>query len=109
MAGQGASTRRLHAAPVMRRLIPLALAALLAACATASEPKIEVREVKVAVPVRCDPQPRPQKPVLPDHTTAPDIFDGVKRLLVRDKLHTAYEGELEAALSGCTGDPPPAP
>lgn len=81
-----------------------ALAALLTACATTPEPKIEVREVRVAVPIRCDPQPRPQKPTLPDHTTAPDIFEGVKRLLVRDKLRAAYEGELEAALSGCTGD-----
>lgn len=87
----------------MRRLTPFALAALLTACSTTPEPKIEVREVKVAVPVKCDPQPRPQKPTLPDHTTAPDIFEGVKLLLVRDKLHTAYEGELEAALSGCMG------
>ena len=89
----------------MMRLSILALALALTACATTPEPKIEVREVKVAVPVKCDPQPRPQRPVLPDHTTAPDIFEGVKRLLVRDKLRAAYEGELEAALSGCTGGP----
>ena len=89
----------------MMRLAILVVAALtLTACAATPEPKIEVREVKVAVPVKCDPQPRPVKPALPDPTTAPDIFEGVKRLLVRDKLRAAYEGELEAALSGCIGD-----
>ncbi len=93
----------------MRRLTPIIIATLwpmltAGSCATTSEPRVEVREVRVAIPVRCDPQPRPQKPVLPDHTTAPDIFEGVKRLLVRDKLRAAYEGELEAALAGCTGD-----
>lgn len=88
----------------MRIATEFLLALTLAACATTPEPRIEVREVKVAVPVKCDPQPRPQKPALPDHTTAPDVFAGVKRLLARDKLHTAYEGELEAALRGCTGD-----
>lgn len=88
---------------------PLILAALLAltACATKAEPPVRTVEVKVAVPVRCDQNPKPQKPTLPEYASAPDVFEGVKALLARDKLHTAYEGELEAALAGCTGHPVP--
>jgi hypothetical protein len=85
----------------------------LAACATAPEPKIEVREVKVAVPVRCDPQPRPVKPDFPDTDEAikgaPDIFVEAQLYKAGRKLRIPYERELEAALSGCTGDPPPTP
>lgn len=95
----------------MRRLIPLALAAFLTACAH-SEPKIEVREVKIAVPVKCTPEndPRATKPVFPDSdealAAAPNIFIAAQLAKAGRKLRIAYEGELEAALSGCTGDPP---
>ena len=97
----------------MLRNSVIALAALLTACATTSEPRIEVREVKVAVPVKCDPQPRPVKRALPDTDAAlkaahdarnPDL--GVQLLLAGRRLRNGYIGELEAALSGCTGDPP---
>lgn len=83
--------------------VGVVLSLLLTACGHTPEPRIEIREVRVVVPVPCDPDPRPAKPVLPDHTSAPDIFEGVKRLLARDRLREAYEGELEAALSGCAG------
>ncbi len=86
----------------MKRLVPILLL-ILTACGHTPEPIIEVREVKVLVPVPCDPDPYPAKPDLPDHTTAPDIFEGVKRLLARDTLREAYEGELEAALGACAG------
>jgi len=76
----------------------------LTACATTPEPRVVTKTVNVAIPVKCTPEPRPQKPSLPDYHSAPDIFEGVKRLIIRDKLHTAYEGELEAALSGCEGN-----
>jgi len=82
----------------------IAMSVTMSACATAPEPRIVTKTVDIAVPVRCDPQPRPQKPDLPDYHSAPDIFEGVKALIARDKLHTAYEGELEAALAGCMGE-----
>jgi hypothetical protein len=84
--------------------IAIAMSVSMSACATTPEPRVVTKTVNVAIPVKCDPQPRPQKPTLPDYDSAPDIFEGVKRLIARDKLHTAYEGELEAALSGCTGN-----
>jgi hypothetical protein len=88
-------------------VVSTGIALFLTACATTPEPRVVTKTVNVAIPMKCDPQPRPQKPTLPDYRSAPDIFEGVKRLIVRDKLHTAYEGELEAALSGCEGEAAP--
>jgi hypothetical protein len=88
------------------RIIAGLAALTLTACAT-PEPRIVTKTVNVAIPVRCTPDPAPQKPTLPDYHSAPDIFEGVKALIASDKLHTAYEGELEAALSGCEGEAAP--
>ena len=90
----------------MRRLIPVALVTLaLSACTTtAPEPRIEVREVKVVVPIPCNPDPRPKKPALPDTDAAlavvPTVFAAVKLFKAGRALRDAYIGELEAALGG---------
>lgn len=70
---------------------PIAFLALLAGCATAPEPRIEVREVRIPVPVAC--------------AAAPDVFEGVKLLKAGRLLRQARERELEAALAGCAGLP----
>jgi hypothetical protein len=54
----------------MRYLAPLAFV-LLAACGTAPlEPKVEVREVRVPVPVACVPKSFPAAPQFPDSRAA---------------------------------------
>lgn len=75
-----------------------------AACATTSEPRIVVKEVRVPVPVKCAADPGPA-PDLPDTSEAlrqaPDLFEQVKLLLAGRKLRDARIGELEAANQGC--------
>lgn len=70
-------------------------------CATPG-PKV----VDVPVAVRCDPKLKP-KPVYPDTDEAlqqaPDIFAATQLYVAGRLLRIAREGELEAALTGCTG------
>lgn len=80
----------------------------LAGCATAPELRIEVREVRIPVPVACAADPGPA-PAYPDTAealaAAPDVFEGVKLLKAGRLLRQARERELEAALAGCAGLP----
>ena len=79
----------------------------LAACATAPEPQIVTKLVDVPVAVKCVPDPAPAKPDFVDADgaihAAPDIRTLSKLYAVGRLQHYAYEGELEAALKGCTG------
>jgi hypothetical protein len=89
----------------MLRLAALAVIPLiLTACATASEPRIEVREVRVPVAVKCatDPGPRPEYPDTDAALAAvKDVFEASKLVMAGRALRIGREAELEAAVSGC--------
>lgn len=76
----------------------------LAACATPSEPRIVVKEVKIAVPVACSADPGPD-PNYPDTDaalrSAPNLYERTKLLLAGRLLRMGREVELKAANSGC--------
>jgi hypothetical protein len=76
----------------------------LAACATPPAPRIEYREVKVAVPVPCasDPGPDPAFSDTPEALrAAADLFEQVKLLLAGRAQRDGRIMELKAASSGC--------
>lgn len=77
---------------------------LLTAGMCASTPQIEVREVKVPVPVPCAADPGPD-PVYADTDEAlrqaPDLFARVQLLVAGRLQRMAREGELKAANAGC--------
>lgn len=82
-------------------LVPVLLA--LSACAHKPvEPAVKIIEVRVPVPVPCDPA-RPAKPERTPRAVLASLplSEAVRRLLVETDLSTAYERELEAALDGC--------
>ncbi len=93
----------------------LALALLLAACTTTQrEPRIEVREVKVPIPVPCVVEPKLEEPKYPDTDEAlkaaaadRNLFKATQLLLAGRKLRIAFIGEQKAALKGCIGEPTP--
>lgn len=86
----------------MRLLILPALFAL-AACATAKEPGIEIREVEVPVPVACvEAEQIPAEPGAVKH-----LLTGVARADLSIVAESAlelrkYAGELRALLVACT-------
>jgi len=77
---------------------------LLAGCATAPEPRIITREVKVPVAVACAADPGPA-PAYADSDAAllqaPDLFARVRLLMAGRAQRIAREIELLAANSGC--------
>lgn len=81
-----------------------ALSVALCACATRA-PRIEYREVKVAVPVKCAVN-LPEDPAYPDTDqalkSAPDIAEKVRLLLAGRFLRIGREVELKAAVKGCS-------
>ncbi len=82
----------------------VATCSLLAACATASEPRVITKEVSVPVMVKCaaDPGPRPAYVDTPDALkSAADLFEKVKLLLAGRSQRMGREAELEAANAGC--------
>ena len=92
----------------MLRLAALAVIPLiLTACATASEPRIEVREVRVPVAIKCatDPGPRPEYPDTDAALAAvsgPDAIFRLARLYRAGRgLRIAREAVLEASVAGC--------
>jgi len=88
----------------MRLLIATASALTLTACATASEPRIEVREVRVPVAVKCatDPGPRPEYPDTDAALAAVrDVFEAAKLVMAGRALRIGREAELEASVAGC--------
>lgn len=88
-----------------RAAIIIALA--LAGCATAPQPLVVTKTVTVPVAVKCAPDPAPSAPAFVDTDAAikaaPDMFARAKLYVVGRLQHLAYEGELAAALKGCTG------
>lgn len=78
----------------------------LAGCATAPEPRIEIRTVEVPVAVRCAVTV-PAEPAYGDDKASIDAADGIfaklKLLLAGRELREAYKNEVKAALIGCTG------
>lgn len=95
----------------MIRFPVLAAVLALAACATPSppEPIVRVVEVKVPVPVYCDPQtgPEPAYADRPEAVADADIFDAVKAVLAGREQRMARDQVKTAALDGCR--PPPNP
>ncbi len=92
---------------MMSRVAPaLAVACMLAGCATPHrpEPALQVQRVEVPVPVPCV-EVRPRRPATPVESLRPDaaLGDMVKALLAERRLRAAYERELEAALTACSG------
>jgi hypothetical protein len=85
----------------------LALPLLLAACATTPpEPRVQIREVQVPVPVRCTPKlaARPDYPDTDDELRAAPSADARYHAMATARpLHYAWEAELEGALKGCSG------
>lgn len=75
----------------------------IAACATPPEPVIDVRTVRVAVPVPCR-EPVPPRPDMPlDSYSAAAGLDGfVAAALAEREVREGWEGELLTALRACT-------
>lgn len=66
------------------------------------QPRVEIREVKVPVPVPCKII-EPEKPVMPFQESDPDenIFVKMKKALAEIELRQGYEVKLEAAIKEC--------
>lgn len=87
---------------MIRAFGALALACLLSACATAGEPRVEVRTVKVPVAVACAVKP-PERPTFAADglDLSADIFAKVRALLTEREQRKAYEADQQAALKAC--------
>ncbi len=81
----------------------LAASVIQAGCATAPEPKIELRTVNVAVPVPCR-EPVPDKPDYPMDSLKPgtSLNQFVSAALAERLVREGYELQLETALRACT-------
>lgn len=79
--------------------------ASLAACATAPEPRIVTKEVRVPVPVACASKPGPD-PAFSDTNealrAAGDLFEQVRLLLAGRAQRDARLTELKASVAGCS-------
>lgn len=83
-------------------LLSVALAAgLLTACGT-SPPRIEIQQVKVAVPLPCQ-EPEPARPVMPiEHLAGDaDVDSYVQAAAAEIARREGYEGRLVTALRNC--------
>ena len=85
------------------KLAALAAAVIQVGCATAPEPKIDVRTVKVAVPVPCR-EPVPAKPSFPMDGLRPgtSLNQFVSAALAERLVRDGWESQLETALRTCT-------
>ncbi|PIG09927.1 hypothetical protein [Comamonas sp. 26] len=90
----------------MRRLsllsAALAAAILLAGCGATPPARVEIQQVKVAVPVPCD-EPEPERPSMPtEHLPAgADVDMYVQASGAELERREGYETELQAALANC--------
>lgn len=90
----------------MRRLpllsAALAAAVLLAGCGTAPPARIEIQQVKVAVPVPCD-EPEPERPNMPTEHLAgdADVDSYVQAAAAELERREGYEIALRVALQNC--------
>ena len=80
-------------------LIPL-IALLLAGCA--AQPVVQVRQVKVPVPVACQ-EPIPERPVMPTEALqAPVTLDAFSQAAMAEiERREGYEQQLLAGLRAC--------
>ncbi len=88
----------------MKRLAVIIAGLSVAACQTTAEPRIEVREVRVPVAVKCatDPGPRPEYPDTDAAIAgAPNVFELAKLYRAGRALRIGREAELEASVAGC--------
>lgn len=90
----------------MRRLpllsAALAAAVLLAGCSAAPPARVEIQQVKVAVPVPCD-ESEPERPSMPTEqlSAGADVDMYVKAAGAELERREGYETELRAALANC--------
>lgn len=85
------------------RHVAAMIALMLAGCAAAPEPVIEVRTVNVAVPVPCR-EPVPDRPAFPMDGLRPgtSLNQFVSAALAERLVRSGYELQLETALRACT-------
>lgn len=90
----------------MRRLpllsAALAAAVLLAGCSATPPARVEIQQVKVAVPVPCE-EPEPERPNMPTEQlpAGADVDMYVKAAGAELERRKGYETELRAALANC--------
>lgn len=90
----------------MRRLpllsAALAAAVLLVGCGAAPPARVEIQQVKVAVPVPCD-EPEPERPSMPtEHLPGgADVDMYVKAAGAEIERRKGYEIQLRTALANC--------
>ena len=90
----------------MRRLpllsAALAAAVLLAGCGAAPPARVEIQQVKVAVPVPCD-EPEPERPNMPtEHLPGgADVDMYVQAAGAEIERWNGYEIQLRTALANC--------
>lgn len=90
----------------MRRLpllsAALAAAVLLAGCGAAPPARVEIQQVKIAVPVPCD-ESEPERPSMPTEHLAgdADVDSYVQAAGAELERREGYETELRAALANC--------
>lgn len=80
----------------------LAAAVLLAGCGATPPGRVEIQQVKVAVPVPCD-EPEPERPNMPtEHLpTGADVDMYVQAAGAELERREGYEIQLRAALTNC--------
>lgn len=90
----------------MRRLpllsAALAAAVLLAGCGVTPPARVDIQQVKVAVPVPCD-EPEPERPNMPTEQlpAGADVDMYVQAAGAELERREGYETELRAALANC--------
>lgn len=80
----------------------LAAAVLLVGCGTKPPARVEIQQVKVAVPVPCD-EPEPERPIMPtEHLPAnSDVDSYVQAAAAEIERRKGYEAKLLSALNSC--------
>ena len=80
----------------------LVAAALLAACGAAAPPRVEIQQVKVAVPVSCD-EAEPTRPSMLTEQLPPDadVDAYVQAAGAEIERREGYEIQLRVALANC--------
>lgn len=76
---------------------------LLTGCATAPEPRVQIKEVRIPVSVPCRVK-LPPEPTYADELVPldADLFTKAKALLQAREQRKAYQAELEAAAKSCS-------
>ena len=95
----------------VRAIFLTGLAVGLMGCGTPPAPRIEIKEVRVPVPVSCVPAGFPEAPAYPDTDealrAAPDAATRYALIAQGRLLRMARGGETEIVLKGCRSTDPP--